>query len=167
MRICTHIKILLSSSYEYFDVHNNFNTLLITVFLLSGTSAANETSATSGTSAASGTSATSGTSAASGNTLTCTIISTHSNNCILSRWDRSSQWDLNSQLVPSPAARTAASGTSPDNLDGASKLLYLKELGWFSQPQTHWLLRSHLIRIQLLECVEVIVLLKVFIGRRQ
>ena len=26
-------------------------------------------------------------------------------------------------------------GTLPDNLDGSSKLLYSKELGWFSQPQ--------------------------------
>ena len=28
MRTCTHIKIPLSSSYEYFEVHNNFNTLI-------------------------------------------------------------------------------------------------------------------------------------------
>ena len=45
MRTCTHIKIPLSSSYEYFEVHNNFNTLL-TVFLLSGTSAASSQDST-------------------------------------------------------------------------------------------------------------------------
>ena len=35
-------------------------------------------------------------------------------------------------------------GTIPDNLDRSSKLLYSKELGWFSQPQTTFFSRPFL-----------------------